>query len=53
MQYHFVRDMVEYKKVLLEKVGTLKNVVDSLTKSFSIEKFSWSRDSMVIDALNL
>ena len=30
--YHFVRDMVEEKKVLLEKVDTLKNVVYSLTK---------------------
>jgi hypothetical protein len=26
VQYHFVRDMVEEKKVLLEKVDTLKNV---------------------------
>jgi len=34
-QYHFVRDMVEEKKVLLEKVDTLKNVLDSLTKSMS------------------
>ena len=32
--------MVEEKKVLLEKVVTLKNVEDSLTKSVSIEKFS-------------
>jgi phosphoribosyl-AMP cyclohydrolase len=35
VQYHFVRDMVEEKKVLLEKVDTLKNVADSLTKSVS------------------
>jgi hypothetical protein len=28
-----VRDMVEEKKVLLEKVDTLKNVADSWTKS--------------------
>jgi hypothetical protein len=35
VQYHFVRDMVEEKKVLLEKVDTLKNVADSLTKSMS------------------
>jgi hypothetical protein len=33
VQYHFVRDMVEENKVLLEKVDTLKNVVDSLKKS--------------------
>ena len=32
VQYHFVRDMVEEQKVLLEKVYTLKNVADSLTK---------------------
>ena len=29
VQYHIVRDMVEIKKVLLEKVDTLDNVVDS------------------------
>ena len=40
VQYHFVRDMVEEKKVLSEKVDTLKNVADSVTKFVSIEKFS-------------
>jgi hypothetical protein len=40
VQCHFVRDMVESKKVLLEKVDTLENVAYSLTKSVSIEKFS-------------
>ena len=53
VQYHFVRDMVEERKVLLEKVDTMKNVADSLTESVSIEKFSWCRESMGIDALNL
>jgi hypothetical protein len=48
VQYHFVRDMVEEKKVLLEKVDTLKNVADSLTKSVSTEKFSWCRVTMGI-----
>ena len=43
VQYHFVTDMVEDKKVLLEKVDTLKIVADSLTKSVSTEKFSWCR----------
>ena len=52
VQYHFVRDMVEEKKVLLEKVDTLKNVVDSLTKSVSTEKFSWCRVTMGIAALD-
>jgi hypothetical protein len=46
VQYHFVRDMVEDKKVLLMKVETLENVVDSLTKYMSTEKFSWYRGSM-------
>jgi hypothetical protein len=52
VQYHFVRDMVEEKKVLLEKVDTLKNVADSLTKSMSTEKFSWCRVTMGIVALD-
>jgi hypothetical protein len=51
VQYHFVRDMVEEKKVLLEKVDTLKNVANSLTKSVSTEKFSWCRVTMGIVAL--
>ena len=52
VQYHFVRDMVERKKVLLQKVDNLDNVVDSLTKSVSIEKFSWCRATMGIYALD-
>jgi phosphoribosyl-AMP cyclohydrolase len=52
IQYHFVRDMVEEKKVLLMKVDTLKNVADSLTKYVSTEKFSWCRGSMGIVALD-
>ena len=52
IQYHFVRDMVEEKKVLLLKVDTLKSVADSLTKILSIEKFSWCRGSMGVAALD-
>ena len=52
VQYHFVRDMVESKKVLLEKVDTLDNVANSLTKSMSTEKFSWCREAMGISALD-
>ena len=33
VQYHFMRDMVEEKKVLLMKVDTLENFVDSLKKN--------------------
>jgi hypothetical protein len=51
VQYHFVRDMVEEKKVLLEKVDTLKNVVDSMTKFVSTENFSWCRETMGIVSL--
>ena len=40
VQYHFVRDMVEDKKVLLDKVDPLKNIADSLTTSVGTEKFS-------------
>ena len=45
--------MVEDKKALLEKVDIVKNFADSLTKFVSTEKFSWCRESMGIDALNL
>jgi hypothetical protein len=48
VQYHFVRDMVEEKKVLLEKVDTLKNVAHSLTKSVSTKNFSWCRKTIGI-----
>jgi hypothetical protein len=47
-----VRDIVEDKKVLLENVDTLNNVVDSLTKSMSSEKFSWCREIMDIFSLD-
>jgi tetrahydromethanopterin S-methyltransferase subunit B len=53
VQYHFVRDMVESIKVLLEKVDTLENIADSLTKSMSVVKFSWYREAMGIVALGL
>ena len=52
VQYHFVRDMVESMKVLLEKVDTLENVADSLTKSVSTEKLSWCRAAMGISTLD-
>jgi hypothetical protein len=52
VQYHFVRDMVEEKKVLLEKVDTLKNVADSLKNYVSIENFSWCSVTMGIVSLD-
>ena len=51
VQYHFVRDMVEAKRVLLVKVDTLKNVADALTKSLSTQKFSWCRETMGVEEL--
>jgi hypothetical protein len=48
VQYHFVRDMVEINKVLLEKVDTLEKIVDALTKCVSVMNFSWCREEMAI-----
>eukprot|EP00253_Pinus_taeda_P022579 PITA_22579 len=48
IQYHFVRDMIEDKKMLLVKVDTLKNIADALTKFVSSKKFSWCRETMGI-----
>ena len=52
IQYHFVRDIIEDKKVLLVKVDTLKNIADALTKSMSYEKFSWCRETMDVAGLD-
>ena len=52
VQYHFVKDMVEDEKVLLVKVDTFNNVVDSLTNSMRIENFSCCRERMSIVALD-
>jgi hypothetical protein len=46
IQYHFIRDMVEDGKVILEKVDTLQNVADALTKLVSTGKFKWCCESM-------
>ena len=46
-----MREMVENKKVLLEKVDTLKNVAYSLMKFMSTKKFSWRREGMGIVTL--
>ena len=51
VQHHFVRDMIEDKKVLLVKVDTLKNTADALTTSMSFEKFSWCRETMGVAGL--
>jgi hypothetical protein len=53
VQYHFIRDIVESNKVLLEKVEMLENIADSLTKYVSFVNFSWSKESMGIVSLGL
>ena len=52
VQYHFVRDMIEDRNVLLVKVDTLKNTADALKKFVSYEKFSWCRETMGIIGLD-
>jgi hypothetical protein len=52
VQYHFQRDMIEEKKVLLMKVDNLKNVAASLKKIVSTLKFSWCRGYMGIVSMD-
>eukprot|EP00253_Pinus_taeda_P015216 PITA_15216 len=52
VQYHFVRDMIEDRMVLLVKVDTLKNTADALTKFVSSENFSACRKRMGIIQLD-
>ena len=47
-----MRDMIEYKKVLLVKVDILKNTIDALTKSVSSENFSWCREIICVSGLD-
>ena len=42
--------MVEDGNVKLEKVETLVNVADALTKPMSTEKFRWCSESMGLSA---
>jgi len=53
IQYHFVRDMVEDEKMILDKFDTLQNGVDALVKLVSIvSKFKWCCESMGLMGLN-
>jgi hypothetical protein len=51
LQYHFIRDMVERNTVFLEKVDTLENITDSLTKFVRALKLFWCREAMGITTL--
>jgi hypothetical protein len=53
VQYHFVKDMVERNKVLLEKVDTLENIENSLTKSVNVMNHFWCREETSIVALGM
>jgi hypothetical protein len=53
VEYHFVRDMVERNKVLLDKVDMFENIVEYLIKSMSVVKFSWCRETLCIATLGL
>ena len=46
VQYHFFHDMVEDRKVKLEKVATLENVMDALTKPVNTKKLRCCVSSM-------
>jgi hypothetical protein len=39
---------MERNKVLLEKVDTLENIEESLTRSMSVVNFSWCKETMGI-----
>ena len=51
VEYHFVTHMVGNMKMLLENVDTLKNSAELLKKFVSIEKFTWCKEAMGLDAL--
>jgi hypothetical protein len=53
VQCHFVRDMLESNKVLLEKVDTLENIEDSSTNFLSVAKFSCYIEAMGYISLGL
>lgn len=40
VQYHFVRDMIEDKKVFLVKVNTAETIADSLSKYVNTNNLS-------------
>lgn len=51
VQYYFIQKMIKDRRVQIEKVGTLLNIIDSLTKIVSNDKFQWSREAMELSLL--
>jgi len=48
VQYHYVRELVEEKRILLQKIATEVNSTDMLTKPTAREKFVWYRASLCL-----
>lgn len=49
--YHFVREMREKGKFLLDTINTIENVVYLLTKLVSTKDFTWCRNEMGLTSL--
>lgn len=49
VKYQFVRWKVDSGQALIEKVDTLDDVADYLTKPITMNKFSWCRKAMGLD----
>lgn len=49
VQYHFVQEMVESWKVLIEKVDTLIKSTNYLMKPGPIDKFPWCRKAIGLE----
>jgi hypothetical protein len=44
VQYHYVREQVEAKSVLVKRIATTEQVADALTKPLPRPKFEWCRE---------
>ena len=46
IKYHYIRDMVQRRAIMLQYVPTEEQVVDVLTKTLSHVKFEYFRDKL-------
>ena len=44
VRYHFVREIIEDEKILLQKIKTAENLVDMMTKVVSLTNFKHCLD---------
>lgn len=49
VQYHIMWETIHNGNVLLEKIDTLDNVTNSLTKLMTMDKLSWCRKTKCLD----